>query len=121
MEITAATVALSALAHETRLRVFRMLVQAGPEGLAAGEIARALGVPPNTLSANLNLLSHARLVQSRRAGRSIIYSADYEHMRELLGFLMEDCCGGAPEICAPLAEIAARAACCVPVQEGANA
>ncbi len=110
-----ATSALGALAHQGRLSVFRMLVQAGGEGLAAGEIARRLGTPPNTLSANLNILSHAGLVASRRAGRSIIYTADYERMGALLGFLVEDCCGGSPEICAPLALIAERAAaCCVP-------
>lgn len=105
MELNTAISALSALAHEGRLRVFRMLVKAGVMGLAAGEIARRLDVPPNTLSANLNVLFHAGLVQSRRQGRSIIYTAQYDRMRELLGFLVEDCCGGAPEICAPLADV----------------
>ena len=104
--------ALSALAHEGRLAVFRLLVRAGPEGLAAGEVARRLGVLPNTLSASLNVLSHAGLVVSRREGRSIIYATHYEGMRGLLAFLMEDCCGGKPEICAPLAAIAERAAAC---------
>ena len=66
-------------------------------------MARRLGVLPNTLSASLNVLSHAGLIDSRREGRSIIYSANYDAMRELLAFLMEDCCGGSPEICAPLA------------------
>ena len=112
MESTAAVSTLSALAHAHRLAVFRLLVQIGPEGIAAGEIARRIGTPPNSLSANLNILSHAGLVQSRRDGRSIIYTADYGRMRDLLGFLMEDCCGGAPEICAPLADLARRAACC---------
>ena len=112
MEIKPAVSALSALAHEHRLGVFRLLVQTGPEGLAAGEIARRIGIPANTLSANLNVLSHAGLVRSRRDGRSIIYTADYTCMAELLGFLMEDCCGGAPEVCAPLALVVARAACC---------
>lgn len=93
---------LAALAHEGRLAVFRMLVQAGEPGLAAGEIARRLGVLPNTLSANLNLLSHAGLVRSRRDGRRIIYTADYGRMSRLLGFLLDDCCGGSPEICRPL-------------------
>ena len=107
--------ALGALAHQGRLSAFRMLVQAGKDGLAAGEIARRLGTPPNTLSANLNILSHAGLTASRRAGRSIIYTADYDRMSALLGFLVEDCCGGSPEICAPLALIADRAAaCCAP-------
>lgn len=107
-----AVTTLSALAHEGRLAVFRLLVQAGPSGLAAGEIARRLEVLPNTLSAGLSALSHAGLVTARREGRSIIYAADYEGMRGLLAFLMEDCCGGSPEICVPLAAIAERAAAC---------
>ena len=112
MESFAAVAALSALAHPGRLEVFRLLVRAGPEGLAAGDIARATGTLANTLSANLNLLAAAGLVTSRRDGRSIIYAAGYERMRELLAFLMEDCCGGNAEICAPLAAIAERTACC---------
>lgn len=112
MEPKAAVATLAALAHEGRLSVFRLLVQAGAAGLAAGEIARRLEVFPNTLSANLNVLSHAGLVQSQRQGRSVIYTADYDRMRDLLGYLMDDCCGGAPEICAPLASILSRAACC---------
>jgi len=114
MDSAAAVSALSALAHPVRLDVFRLLVKAGPEGLPAGEIAQAVGSVPQTLSGNLTILSHAGLIASRREGRAIIYSADYARMRDLLGFLMEDCCGGAPEICAPLAEIAARSACCAP-------
>ena len=106
METKPAVSALSALAHEGRLGVFRLLVQAGPDGLPAGEIARRLGILPNTLSASLNILSQAGLVASRRDGRSIIYTAEYAAMRELLAFLMEDCCAGAPEICAPLAATA---------------
>ena len=111
MEITPAVASLSALAHEGRLSIFRLLVQAGPEGLAAGEIARRVGVLPNTLSASLNVLSHAGLIDSRRDGRSIIYTAQYDAMRELLAFLMEDCCSGSPQICSPLAAIASQ--CCV--------
>jgi ArsR family transcriptional regulator len=102
---------LSALAHEGRLAVFKMLVKAGPDGIAAGEIARRLDVPPNSLSANLNILSQAGLVHSVRDGRSIIYSAQYDHMTKLLGYLMEDCCNGSPEICAPLVKITQRACC----------
>ena len=102
METKPAVASLAALAHEGRLAAFRLLIQAGPDGLAAGEIARRLDILPNTLSASLNILSHAGLVASRRDGRSIIYTADYGAMRDLLGFLMEDCCGGRPEICAPL-------------------
>jgi DNA-binding transcriptional ArsR family regulator len=104
--------ALSALAHESRLEVFRLLVKVGPDGMAAGDIARATGSLANTLSANLNVLAGAGLVSSRREGRSIIYAAGYERMRALLAFLMEDCCSGNAEICAPLALIAERAACC---------
>jgi DNA-binding transcriptional ArsR family regulator len=95
-----------------------MLVQAGSNGVPAGEIARRLGVPPNTLSANLNVLSNAGLIDSRREGRSIIYTASFDRMGELLGFLMEDCCQGASEICAPLAEVVNRAACCASDPEG---
>jgi len=109
--------ALSALAQESRLAVFRLLVRAGPEGLPAGEIAQEVGVRPNTLSTHLTILGHAGLVRSRRDGRSIIYTADYGGMRELLGFLMEDCCAGRPEICAPLAEIASRAGCCTEMEQ----
>ena len=112
MQLPSAVHALSALAQASRLAVFRLLVRAGPEGLPAGEIADEVGVRPNTLSTHLNILANAGLIQARREGRSIIYTADYERMRELLGFLMEDCCAGRPEICAPLAEIASRAGCC---------
>lgn len=111
MELKNAVAALSALGHEGRLSAFRLLVQAGPEGLAAGEIARRLDVPPNTLSSNLNILSNVGLIDSRREGRSIIYTARYENMTGLLEFLMQDCCNGAPEICAPLAEMALKSRC----------
>lgn len=108
--------ALSALAHGGRLDVFRLLVRAGPEGMAAGEIARAVESPLSSLSANLTLLTNAGLIASRRDGRSIIYRAAYERMTGLLAFLMEDCCAGKPEICAPLVAAAsnpcgARARC----------
>ena len=106
-----AVAALSALAHPGRLEVFRLLVQAGEGGLAAGEIARATGSLPNTLSANLSILSAAGLATSRRDGRSMIYAAEYGQMRDLLAFLMEDCCAGRPEICAPLVDVASRACC----------
>jgi len=112
MELKATAISLSALGHEGRLAIFRLLVQAGPQGVAAGEIARRLEMIPNSLSANLNVLSHAGLIGSRREGRSIIYAADYAAMSGLLGFLMQDCCNGAPEICAPLGDILARAAAC---------
>jgi DNA-binding transcriptional ArsR family regulator len=112
MESSEAANVLSALAHPGRLDVFRLLVKAGPQGLSAGDVARATGSLPNTLSANLALLASAGLVASRREGRSIIYAAGYERMGELLAFLMEDCCGGRPEICEPLAALAQKAACC---------
>lgn len=107
-----AVAALSALAHEGRLAVFRMLVEAGPHGIAAGQMARQLGTPASSLSANLNVLANAALIESTRSGRSIIYTARYDRMAELLGFLMEDCCQGSAEICAPVAAIIDRARCC---------
>lgn len=109
--MTTAIESLSALAHAGRLAAYRLLVRAGPQGMAAGEAARRLGVPANTLSAHLNLLGQAGLVQSRREGRSIIYSARFDRMGALMAFLAEDCCGGAPEVCAPVAEAAARSRC----------
>ena len=112
MESKIAAAALSALGHEGRLAIFRLLVQAAPQGVAAGEIARRLEMIPNSLSANLNVLSHAGLIGSHREGRSIIYAADYAAMSGLLGFLMQDCCNGAPEICAPLDGLITRAAAC---------
>jgi ArsR family transcriptional regulator, arsenate/arsenite/antimonite-responsive transcriptional repressor len=117
METTEAVTALSALAHQSRLEVFRLLVRSGPSGMAAGDIARAMGSLPNTLSANLNVLSQAGLVTSERHGRSIVYAAAYGRMSSLLAFLMEDCCAGERAICGPLAEITARAACCEPAKE----
>jgi DNA-binding transcriptional ArsR family regulator len=112
MEMTTAVASLSALAHAGRLSAFRMLVQAGAAGLPAGEIARRLDMPPSTLSSHLAILDHAGLIRSRRDGRSIIYTADYGAMQSLLGFLLDDCCGGAPEICRPLGDMLAKAAAC---------
>ena len=112
MLLPEAVEALSALAQGHRLAVFRLLVRAGAEGLPAGEIAREIGVLPNTLSTHLAILGHAGLIRSRRDGRSLIYWADYDGMRDLLGFLAADCCGGRPEICAPLTD--AVQACCPP-------
>ena len=101
---------LSALAQDSRLDVFRLLVKAGPKGMAAGDIARKLKTAANTMSAQLLLLSNAQLIRARRDGRSIIYSTDFEAMSGLLVFLTEDCCGGATEVCKPLAAVAKR--CC---------
>ena len=94
MESQAAVAALSALAHENRLAVFRLLVRAGPDGVAAGEIAADLDIPNTTLSFHLNQLRHAGLVRFRRIGRSLIYAAEYDSMNELLAYLTENCCQG---------------------------
>jgi len=94
MESTTAVEALAALAQNSRLQVYRLLVQAGPEGLAASELAERLDIPANTLSFHLKTLSHADLVLARQDGRFIYYSANYEQMNALLGFLTENCCGG---------------------------
>lgn len=104
MEMTtpSAVEALGALAQENRLALFRLLLQAGDSGLAAGSIAQALGVPNSSLSFHLAHLTRAGLIRKRRDGRSLIYTADYEAMNALVGFLMENCCGGAA--CAPAAE-----------------
>ena len=114
METTSAVKRLSALAQDARLELFRLLVKAGPDGLAAGEIARSLETAPNTTSAQLLVLSNAGLIRARREGRSIIYSVDFDAMSELLVFLTEDCCGGRSEICAPLVAVASR--CCKPAR-----
>jgi ArsR family transcriptional regulator, arsenate/arsenite/antimonite-responsive transcriptional repressor len=111
MESTAAVAALSALAQESRLRVFRLLVRQGPAGMAAGDIARALSVPNNTMSSHLAILSRAKLVAARKQGRSVIYAVDLEGTRSLLSFLLEDCCRGKPQLCASLIETT-LAACC---------
>lgn len=97
MEETNAVAALSALAQEARLRAFRLLVAAGPEGLPAGLIAEELGLPANTLSFHLSALKKAGLVTVRRDGRSLIYSADFVAMRALIGFLSDQCCTRAPK------------------------
>lgn len=104
---------LSALAQDSRLEVFRQLVQAG-EPLAAGEIGQRVGVPASTLSSHLNVLANADLVKRRRRSRSILYEANYEAMHELIAFLLEDCCQGRAEVCSPLMEVISRASCCAP-------
>ncbi|QQP91291.1 metalloregulator ArsR/SmtB family transcription factor [Skermanella sp. TT6] len=111
MDTKHAIASLSALAQETRLDVYRLLIRAGGEGMPAGEIARTLGVPPNTLSSHLALMANAGLVTSSRVGRSIIYNANYDGMRDLLVFLTEDCCQGNPEVCSPSLQALAAAAC----------
>jgi len=101
MEKNNVVAALAALAQDNRLDVFRLLVQAGPEGMAAGAVATALDLAPNTLTFHFDRLRQAGLVTVRREGRSMIYAARFDTMNELLGFLTENCCGGAPEKCAP--------------------
>ena len=102
MEQEQAILAFAALAQSTRLGVFRLLVKHEPEGLAAGEIAKTLAVPQNTMSAHLAVLARAGLVISERKSRSIIYRADLVTLQELMSFMVEDCCGGRAEFCAPL-------------------
>jgi ArsR family transcriptional regulator, arsenate/arsenite/antimonite-responsive transcriptional repressor len=94
MESNVAVESLAALAQNSRLQVYRLLVQAGPEGVAASELAQRLDIPANTLSFHLKTLSHANLILARQEGRFIYYSANYEQMSDLLGFLTENCCGG---------------------------
>lgn len=106
MKKSAVIAALGALAQETRLDIFRLLVQQGPDGLPAGEIGARLGQPSPTMSFHLNQLRFAGLVSSRRASRSIIYSANFKAMNSLLGYLTENCCGGRPELCSPAATVA---------------
>ena len=99
MKLLKATKALAALAQESRLRAFRMLVVAGEEGMAAGEISDELGIPPATLTFHLKELAGAGLIQAKREGRSIRYSLSVATIRDLFEFLMEDCCKGRPELC----------------------
>ena len=97
-----ALLALAALGQDTRLEVFRLLVRAGAEGVPAGEVASRLGIVQNTMSAHLKILGHAGLVRAEREGRTIRYVADMTGFRDLLAYLMEDCCNGAPELCQPV-------------------
>jgi ArsR family transcriptional regulator len=104
MDKKSALSALAALGQDTRLEVFRLLVRAGAEGVPAGEIASRLGTVQNTTSAHLKVLDHAGLVRTERDGRVVRYVADMTGFRDLLAFLMEDCCNGAPELCRPVIE-----------------
>jgi DNA-binding transcriptional ArsR family regulator len=101
METSDAVAALAALAQDSRLDVFRLLVQAGPDGLPAGQVATALGLAPNTLTFHFDRLRSAELVTVRREGRSMIYAARFETMNALLGYLTENCCKGAAGACGP--------------------
>ncbi len=104
MESEDAILALAALAQATRLDVFRLLVKGEPDGLAAVDIARALAVPQNTMSSHLAILARAGLVVSERRSRSIIYRANLVTFQDLTSFMVEDCCGGRADLCAPVAE-----------------
>jgi DNA-binding transcriptional ArsR family regulator len=103
METKTAVTALAAIAQDSRLAIFRTLVQAGPAGLAAGRISELTGIAPSSLSFHLKELSHADMVDSRQAGRFVIYTANFETMNALLGFLTDNCCGGNPcsPVCSP--------------------
>jgi ArsR family transcriptional regulator len=112
MELESAVLSLAALAQTTRLEVFRLLVKHEPKGLAAGDIARSLAIPQNTMSSHLSVLSRAGLVSAQRFSRSIVYRADLAFFRSVMLFMLRDCCDGRPEICAPLIED--LASCCLP-------
>lgn len=120
MDEAKALASFAALSQETRLRVVRLLVQAGPDGLAAGAIGEAMdGASSSRMSFHLNHLEQAGLVHSRREGRSIVYSAVYPALSGLIAFLMRDCCNGHPEVCAPA--VAALSCVCEPKSEDAHA
>jgi ArsR family transcriptional regulator, arsenate/arsenite/antimonite-responsive transcriptional repressor len=106
---------LGCLAQATRLEVFRLLVAAEPDGLAAGEIAQTLGIPHNTLSNHLAVLTRAELAWGERRSRSILYRASLMTLSQALTYLVQDCCGGRPEICAPL--ISGHSSCCAPKEK----
>src|ERR1700693_2375892 len=112
METEEPILALAALAQPTRLDVFRLLVKHEPDGLAAGDIAKALAVPQNTMSSHLAILSRAGLVSAQRFSRSIVYRADLTRFQEVVLFMLRDCCDGRPEICAPVIE--GLTPCCPP-------
>lgn len=112
MDDSDAIAPLAALSQPTRLQTFRLLVSREPDGVAAGELARLVGVPQNTMSAHLSILAQAGLVHGERQSRSIIYRADLTRLREVVLFLLRDCCGGRPDVCAPL--IADLTPCCPP-------
>jgi DNA-binding transcriptional ArsR family regulator len=118
MDENQAIAALAALAQSTRLQTFRLLVEREPEGVAAGELARLIGVPQNTMSAHLSTLAQAGLVTGSRQSRSIIYRADLDRFREVTLYLINDCCGGNPALCAPL--IAEFTPCCPPKEAAAS-
>lgn len=111
MEERQALASFAALSQETRLQIVRMLVVAGPDGMAAGAVAEKAGVSPSNVSFHLKELERAGLINQKREARSMIYTAHYDGLADLVRFLMEDCCAGHPEICAPALN---AAACCTP-------
>jgi len=114
MDIIEVIAALAALAQSTRLETFRALVKHEPEGVAAGDLARLIDVPHNTMSTHLAILSRAGLIVGERHSRSIIYRANLNRFRQMTLFLVKDCCGGRPELCAPL--VADLTPCCSPAE-----
>lgn len=112
METEEAVLALAALSQQTRLEAFRTLVRHEPDGVAAGDLARLLEVPSNTLSAHLSVLTRARLVSSKRHSRSIVYRANLGEFRDVAIFLLRDCCGGRPDVCELVVET--LRSCCAP-------
>ena len=120
METKDALTALTALAHETRLAVFRLLVETGPEGLPVGKIGARLGIAPATLSFHLKELAHADLVTTRHEGRFIYCSANFATMNGLVAYLTENCCGGTAiygPVCVPVESPGESSACCLPLVE----
>ena len=116
MESTNAIDVLAALAQPTRLQAFRLVMQHEPHGLPAGEVARLLDVPQNTMSTHLAILARAGLISAERQSRSIIYRAEIDTVRQIASFLVNDCCGGRPELCEPL--VAEFTPCCTPKEAG---
>jgi len=116
MESTLAIDVLAALAQPTRLEAFRLIMKHEPLGLPAGEVARRLDVPQNTMSTHLAILTRAGLISSERNSRSIVYRAEIDKVREIASFLVNDCCGGRPELCEPL--VAEFTPCCTPKEAG---
>ena len=108
MNESQALAAFAALSQETRLAIVRLLVHAGPEGVPAGVLAEKVAVSPSNVSFHLKELERAGLIEARREARSIIYSADFDVLREIIAFLMKDCCGGHPEICSPTLAVTCR-------------
>lgn len=116
MEINTAVAALAALAQETRLSIYRVLVEAGPEGVAAGRIGETLDVPPATLSFHLKELTRSGLISARQDGRYIYYAADFPHMAALMSYLTQNCCRGMPQECLTVVETA-LGRCCAPASK----